>query len=269
MRSLRFLVSRRWALLALAVTVVAGATWWLGGWQFDRLAERRAGNEVVRANEERDPAPVAEVLTPGGAVAADQEWRVVTASGEYAADETVVVRYRTRDGAPGVDVVVPLVTADGTALLVDRGWLQTEAAGRAPTSVPAPPTGEVTVTGYVRADGTGDSTGVVDRQTRAVSSERIGEALDREVYGGFVELRTEDPPPPTALMPTELPDLDDGPHFFYGLQWWFFGLLALTGFGYLAYDEWRRSRRPSRSPAPSPASVQAEEDAGSSANWVR
>ena len=25
----------------------------------------------------------------------------------------------------------------------------------------------------------------------------------------------------------ELPELDNGPHFFYGLQWWFFGLLAL------------------------------------------
>ena len=24
-------------------------------------------------------------------------------------------------------------------------------------------------------------------------------------------------------MPVELPELDNGPHFFYGLQWWFFG----------------------------------------------
>ena len=54
---------------------------------------------------------------------------VVTATGTYAADDTVIVRYRTRDGASGVDVVVPLVTADGTALLVDRGWMATDNRG--------------------------------------------------------------------------------------------------------------------------------------------
>ncbi len=253
-RSLRFLLSRRWALLALAVAVIAYGSWWLGEWQFDRLEERKDRNAVIRVNEEREPAPVEDVLTPGGAVADTDEWRVVTATGEYAVDDTVVVRYRTREGAAGVDVVVPLVTADGTALLVDRGWLATQAAGTAPPSVPEPPAGEVTVTGYVRADGEGSSTGVVDQQTRAISSAAIGGALDREVYRGFVELRSEDPGPATPLEPVELPELDNGPHFFYGLQWWFFGLLALGGFGYLAYDERRRGgprgpRRSTRGPA--------------------
>lgn len=260
-RSLRFLLSRRWVLLALAIAVVAYATWWLGGWQFDRLADRQDSNEVVRANEEREPAPVEDVLAPGGDVGDSDEWRVVSATGQYAVDDTVIVRYRTRDGAAGVDVVVPLVTADGTSLLVDRGWLATEAAGTAPSSVPEPPSGEVTVTGYVRADGEGDSTGVVDQQTRAVNSARIGEALDREVYGGFVELRSEDPGPATALEPVELPELDNGPHFFYGLQWWFFGLLAIGGFGYLAYDEWRRGgpRGPRRTSSRPGADAQSDE----------
>ena len=40
---------------------------------------------------------------------------MVTATGTYVADETVIVRYHTRDGAAGVDVVVPLLTDDGTA----------------------------------------------------------------------------------------------------------------------------------------------------------
>lgn len=258
---MRFLLSRRWALLALAIAVVAYATWWLGEWQFDRLEDRRDSNAVIRVNEEREPAPVEDVLAPGAEVAQDDEWRMVTATGEYAVDDTVVVRYRTRDGAPGVDIVVPLVTDDGTALLVDRGWLATPAAGTAPESVPEPPAGEVTVTGYARADGEGSSTGVVDQQTRAVNSTNIGEALGREVYGGFVELRSEDPAPATPLEPEELPELDDGPHFFYGLQWWFFGLLAIGGFGYLAYDEWRRGgpRGPRRTAGDPGADVPADE----------
>ncbi len=81
---------------------------------------------------------------------------------------------------------------------------------------------------------------MTDQSTRAISSKEIGPALDREVYGGFVDLRSEDPPAETALEPAELPELNNGPHFFYGLQWWFFGVLAIFGFGYLAYDEWRK-----------------------------
>lgn len=243
MRSWRFLLSRRWVLFALVVAVLCSAAWWLGEWQFGRLSDRKDSNAVVRANEDRAPAPVADVLAPGRDVSADDEWRVVTATGSYDAGDTVIVRYRTRDGASGIDVVVPLVTADGTALLVDRGWMPTDNRGAGPGDVPEPPTGEVTVQGWVRADAQGDSTAVDDHSTRAISSEQIGSALDRPVYGGFVELKAEDGRPAAGLEAVELPELNNGPHFFYGLQWWFFGLLAAFGFCYLAYDEWRTRQR--------------------------
>ncbi|MGB0099363.1 MAG: SURF1 family cytochrome oxidase biogenesis protein [Nocardioides sp.] len=243
MRSWRFLLTRRWVLFALVVVLLCYAAWWLGQWQFHRLEDRQASNAVVRANEDKPPAPVADVLAPDAPVAQDDEWRQVTATGEYDADESVIVRYRTRDGASGIDVVVPLVTEDGTALLVDRGWLATENQGAGPAEVPPPPVGEVTVEGWVRADATGDSTTVEDHSTRAIASTEIGPAVGHPVYGGFVELDTEDGEPAAGLEPVELPELDNGPHFFYGLQWWFFGLLAIVGFVYLAYDEWRGRQR--------------------------
>jgi cytochrome oxidase assembly protein ShyY1 len=276
--SFRFLLSRRWLLFAAAVVVLAAATVWLGRWQFDRLEDRKESNAVIRANEDRSPMSVDEVLAPGQPVAEDEEWRLVTATGEYDAAETVVVRYRTRDGAPGVDVVVPLVTAGGTTLLVDRGWLQTEATGADRGNIPDPPAGEVEVVGWARADGSGDSTTVTDLSTRAISSAAIGEAIDREVYGGFVELKSENGEAANGLEPVELPELDNGPHFFYGLQWWFFGVLAVFGFCYLAYDEWKRGPRgarrrteparaqSARSMPPSTGSITPEtnEDAGDS-----
>lgn len=243
MRSWRFLLSRRWVSFALVVAVLCSAAWWLGEWQFGRLADRKDSNAVVRTNEHRPPAPVSEVLAPGRAVGDDDEWRVVTATGSYDTDDTVIVRYRTRDGASGIDVVVPLVTADGTALLVDRGWMPTDNRGAGPNDVPSPPEGEVTVLGWVRADAEGDSTSVDDHSTRAISSEQIGDALDRTVYGGFVVLKSEDGQPAADLEPVELPELNNGPHFFYGLQWWFFGVLAAFGFFYLAFDEWRSRQR--------------------------
>lgn len=242
MRSFRFLLSRRWLLFALTVVLIAWATWWLGGWQFHRLAERKASNAIVRHNEAAPPAPVDTVLPGGRAVTSADEWRVVTATGTYDTADTVVVRYSTRDGESGIDVVVPLVTAGGRALLVDRGWLASDNSGADPSGVPAPPAGQVTVSGWLRVDATGDSAHVSDHSTRSISSEQIGSAIGRDVYGGFVDLKTESPAPATALEPVELPELDNGPHFFYGLQWWFFGLLAVFGFFYLLYDEWRSAQ---------------------------
>jgi cytochrome oxidase assembly protein ShyY1 len=262
-RAFGFLLSRRWILFALVVAALAYATWWLGGWQFHRLHDRKAENSVIRTNEHRAVTPVADVLSPDRDVSAQDEWRVISARGTYDPSQTVVIRYRTRDGAQGVDVVVPLVTADGTALLVDRGWLATDPSGADRSDIPDPPTGEVDVTGYVRVNGTGDSTRVSDLSARAISSDAIGAAIRHPVYGGFVALKSEDPEPDTTLEPVELPELNNGPHFFYGLQWWFFGLLAIFGFCYLAYDEWRngprRDRAPVRQPRPkSKARLQAE-----------
>ena len=233
-------------LFALTVAGLVAGTIWLGNWQFDRLTERKADNGVVRVNETLDPAPVDDVLAAGRPVADTDEWRLVEATGTYDAVDTVVVRYRSRDGVSGVDVVVPLVTGTGSALLIDRGWLETDPRGQDRSDIPPPPSGEVTVTGWVRADGTGDSTRVTALSTRAVSSREIGAALGRDVYGGFVELRAENGDPADVLQPVELPELNNGPHFFYGLQWWFFGVLAVFGFCYLAYDERRHGPRGDR-----------------------
>lgn len=261
MPSLRFVLSRRWLLFGLVVAGLVGGTWWLGQWQFDRLTDRQAGNQVIRTNENLAPAPLADVLSPGRAVSSGDEWRLVTARGTYDPARTVVVRYRSRDEGTGINVVVPLVTADGTAVLVDRGWLQTDPQGTDRSGIPEPPAGQVTVTGWVRGDGTGGSTAVDDLSTRAINSTAIGAAVDLPVYTGFLELDTESPAPVTSLVKVELPVLDNGPHFFYGLQWWFFGVLAVSGFFYFMYDEWRRGPHGSRPARGRQRSVAAKESA--------
>lgn len=242
MQRLRFLLSRRWGLFFVAVALLSWLAWELGQWQFDRLDDRRERNAIIERNEHQDPVDVETVLEVDGGVEADEEWSLVRATGEYAPDDTVYVRYRTHRSASGVQVVVPLELESGATLLVDRGWWQTANRGEIPQDVPAPPEGEVEVLGRVRADATGDATKVSDNGTRAISSVAIGEALDRDTLGGFVELVEESPEAEQPLTLPEEPELDEGPHFFYGLQWWFFGALAIFGFFYLLYDEWRDRR---------------------------
>ncbi len=242
--AVRFLFTRRWLLFALAVVVLAYGAYRLGEWQFHRLADRKERNAQTVQNLHRPPAPVAEVLAVGRPVRQQDEWRRVRATGTYLAEKRIILRYQTRDGASGVDVVTPLETKPGgPLLLVDRGWVATQNAGTTSPDVPAPPGGTVTVVGWVRADATGDATKVTDGSTRAVSSRAIGATLDQPVYGGFVDATAESPAPARSLEHAETPDLSNGPHFFYGLQWWFFGALAVFGFGYLAWDERRKLRR--------------------------
>jgi cytochrome oxidase assembly protein ShyY1 len=265
------MVSRRWVLFGITVVLLAYAAYLLGQWQFHRLSDRETGNAVVRTNLATDPVPVAEVLEVGRPVGERDEWRRVVARGTYSPDESVVIRYQTREGASGVDVVTPLRTADGTSLLVDRGWLRTGNSGADRVDAPAPPEGEVTVTGWVRADATGRSATVSDRSARAVSSAEIAPTLDGPVYGGFVDLERETPPPDEPLTRTELPDLGNGPHFFYGLQWWFFGALAVFGFCYLAYDERKKlvAARARGSQGAEHATVDREHHAGDEARSGR
>jgi cytochrome oxidase assembly protein ShyY1 len=265
----RFLVSRRWALFAVTVVVLAYGCYLLGQWQFHRLHDREATNAQTRTNLAAPPAPVADVLTPDRPARQRDEWRRVVATGSYLADRSVVIRYQTRDGSSGVDVVTPLRTDAGPSLLVDRGWMSSQNLGGDKVRTPPPPAGRVRVVGWVRADATGDATRVVDGSARAISSVEIARSLGASatgpVYRGFVDAERESPAAEPRLVPAEVPDLGNGPHFFYGLQWWFFGVLAIFGFFYLAYDEWRngprgeRLTRPQRQPRPkSKARLQAE-----------
>ena len=125
----------------------------------------------------------------------------------------------------------------------------------------------MTITGWVRQNADGSAAEVVNASTRAVSSTQIEPAIGVPTYGGFVQLLTESPRPATPLTKADPPDLSNGPHFFYALQWWFFGILALFGYGYLAWEEAtgraarRRAPQPAQRPPPRGGSERAHHSA--------
>jgi cytochrome oxidase assembly protein ShyY1 len=236
-------LSRRWAIFAISVALAAWGAWALGQWQFHRLQERRVSNHRTVVNLESLPVPVDTLMTTRHEPDNDYQWRRVTVHGQYDDAHSIVLKYQTRDSAAGVDVITPLRMANGDAVLVDRGWMATENSGNIRPNLPPATTGQVTVTGYVRRNAGGSATNIGDMSTRAISSDSIGKVVDYPLYGGFLDIQTQSPAPQTVLHGTELPDdTSDGPHFFYGLQWWFFGIMAVFGFFYLMYDERKRMR---------------------------
>ena len=105
--------------------------------------------------------------------------------------------------------------------------------------MPAPPAGTVTVTGWLRQDSGADDNAVepLDGQVRAISSTGMASSVPYDLVSGYLNLRSQEPPAATSLALEPRPELGQGPHFFYALQWWFFGGLAVFGLFWFAWVE--------------------------------
>jgi cytochrome oxidase assembly protein ShyY1 len=242
----RFLLRPRWIALILAVIVLVTVFVQLAGWQFRRNSERSAANHLIERNLTAPERPAGEVLQVGKDLDPEQQWSPLTASGTYDQEHQLLVRYRHLGGEPGFEVLTPLVTEQGTALLVDRGWVSAPGGTAELPDVPAPPSGQVTVTGRVLPSEHGPAGQVRPEtgQVRFINVGTIAKSLPYPVYGSYVQLTASVPPtsPTTSgtdrhltLLPP--PEQDAGPFLSYGIQWWLFSIMAIGGLIFLAYDE--------------------------------
>jgi cytochrome oxidase assembly protein ShyY1 len=228
----------RWiglTLLALAVVAVCVR---LGSWQLDRLEGRRAFNARYTAGLQAPPRPLEEVLGDGAEVA----YRRAIARGRYDSAGEVILYGRTLDGRPGNHVLTPLVLADGRAIVVDRGWVPSE-MDEPPVGAAAPPSGDVTVTGTLVAgghDGVDDpDDGARVTIVRRVDLTAIGRDLPYDLVPWFLQLREQVPAPGELPVPARPPELDEGPHLSYAIQWFVFASIAAVGYVILARREVR------------------------------
>ena len=241
MSSYRFLREPRWVALGFLILLVVPAFVLLSRWQLSRLDDRRYNNDLVTAHATQTPVPVDSLMTAGGdpsSVGDEQRWRPVTATGTYDAAGEVLVRKRPLDGRNGFWVVTPLVTTSGTVLAVNRGWIEASGSASAVQAVPAPPAGEVTVVGRIQPSETAPE---------QPSDLPAGQVTDLDValvaagastaYPGYVQLESSDPAQEEGLTPIPLPNLSDGPHLSYAIQWVLFAVVAVTGFVLLARRE--------------------------------
>ncbi|WP_242002213.1 SURF1 family cytochrome oxidase biogenesis protein [Kribbella steppae] len=253
---MRRLMNVRWIATALAVLVLAGVCVQLGRWQFHRLDERKARNDVTRTNLAAPPAPIDQIVGQDGVVGDQHAWRTAVVTGRYDASKQIVLRYRNVNDRPGFEIVTPLTLPDGKAVLVDRGFLARQGAELAPGHIPAVPTGEVTITGRLQRSERGGHTsgGTPDDGTaRLINGPDFAKALGLPLYDGYLTIDKQEPANDPALGGFPGPEIDDGPHFFYGLQWFFFALLALGGLVYFSRQEVRGGDSSSEGESSGPA----------------
>jgi cytochrome oxidase assembly protein ShyY1 len=250
---------RRWgAYLALTIVfaVVCGLLSW---WQWGRRSDAVAEIDRVAANYDQTPVPVDELLPALDAWDDDLEWRPVALHGTYLVNEQLLARNRPRDGAPGFEVLTPLLLDDGTVFVVNRGWLPTGSAQDAPDVVPAPPDGEVDVVARLKP---GEPTllgrTAPEGQLATIHLDSVADLVDEPTYtGAYGLVASEDPAvadmPATAVKPIA----DEGPHLSYALQWIAFGILAFAGL----FWAFRRERRFAALPVEEQAAARASDRA--------
>ena len=237
----------RYLVVWLVVLVVAAVCCLAGVWQWQRLHEKHAANVELRSNSRGAPIAAEDVLpdstAPDAAAAAkDAKFRQVTATGTYDAAGQVVVRGQTVGsteegvGELGFLVLTPMRLQSGETALVVRGFIKATQDATSTPDVPAPPTGQVTVTarvmpGQSEAERFGElPAGQVDAINTADARARLGAPL----LVGYLELEGGQPGG-EGLIAIPAPDLSnpaggavEPQHLAYVIQWFIFALLALV-----------------------------------------
>jgi cytochrome oxidase assembly protein ShyY1 len=175
-------------------------------------------------------------------------------TGRYDPRYEILARARTVNGQVGFEVITPLVLDDGTAVLVDRGWLPPGGAGAtAPPNVPAAPAGVVTVVGRLhapesRAAAAEPFAGRI--AVRRVAPQSLAAAVPHPLYGAYLTLETQTPPADEAFVAIAPDHENAAMNASYVVQWWLFAALTLVGFGYLAVRQARSTETPVLAEAP-------------------
>ncbi|MFE1170655.1 SURF1 family protein [Nocardiopsis sp. NPDC058789] len=245
---LKVLFSSRMLAFHALVVVLVPAFVWLGFWQLDRAETRSAAVNLQRDNVAAEPVAVDQLTSVGADVPPEDRWRTVEATGTW--DQEHELLLRNRDGSQGVGfhVLTPLVTGDGTAVLVNRGWIERGENAQDTPEAPAVPEGEVHVTGRLQFGETEENTGLRERggmpegQIMFVDVDRLAEELPYPIYGGYVELTDQDPVPEVAPERIALREENTGMSASYAFQWWVFSVVAVVGWVVLIRRELRDAR---------------------------
>ena len=232
----------RGALAAAFILGMCGVCVRPGFWQLDRLKQRKARNAAVE-QAMRMPELAFDSAT-AAAIARDPDRfvnRRVRVTGTYDAAGEIVLRGRASEGNPGVHLVTPLVVPGvREALLVNRGFAPSpDAASLDPRPFAEP--GTRTVAGILQAIPTNTraagepashTAGGVTLTTYRRLDLAVVRRLERRPVSPLYLQQLPDsasPSSPNAPVRVPLPEMGNGPHLSYAVQWFSFAIIGVVG----------------------------------------
>ena len=199
---------------------------WAAQWQYHRGVDRHARNTVIEERIAKTPLALAKVEGE----LAEYEWQTITATGRFDSNKQILLRNRYNEGKYGYEVLTLFASDDSRNFWVDRGWVEAGAtATTAPVVTPVPDT-QVSITGRLRLDSSlprGSFFALPGKGQDLVSELNAQSQLNTEKF--YIDLLSGSEVELTPAVTAQLPELSDGPHMAYALQWIFFGGLVIYG----------------------------------------
>jgi surfeit locus 1 family protein len=238
----QLMFSRRWWWTTLLVLAAMGITIRLGIWQIDRYHRNKAFADHLTAMQTASILTLSGGIQPAGLTG--MEYRPVQAAGTYDFDHQIAVRNQIWVQSWGNDIgyilVTPLVFPDGTAVLVDRGWIPLE------ENTPASwrqfnQDGVVTINGIIRLPAIPEMGGETDPPLAAgeismdfwnlINIPRLQKQVPYPLLPVYIEQAPD--PADTGLPYRVLPTLDvtaAGTNVGYATMWFAFTALLFGGY---------------------------------------
>ena len=209
----------------VALLLIAGC-FWASQWQFQRGIDRQERNAAIESAIAKPAIDIEDVTSNYEAI----EWRTVSASGVLDEANQILLKNRYFEGVYGYEVLTRMKLIDGRNLWLDRGWVKAgKDAKTAPVITPIPK-GQVTITGRIRLDRSlpqGAFFALPATGEGMISKLNAQSGLASE--GFYLDLLDGSNPQLKPDVSAQVPELSDGPHLAYALQWVFFA--GLIGYG--------------------------------------
>ena len=195
-------------------------------WQYQRGVDRHARNAIIEKHIALAPTSLDSVKDSPLAA----EWKTVTTQGVFDPTKQILLKNRYSEGFYGFEVLTLFTTPNNEKFWVDRGWVKAGAAATIAPTITPPPTTPVSITGRLRLDSSlprGSFFALPADGSGLISKLDAQSQLDTQDY--YIDLLSGSESSLTPAVPAQLPELSDGPHMAYALQWLFFGGLVIYG----------------------------------------
>lgn len=211
---------------SLIVLLIAVLCIRLGLWQLDRLEERRARNQAIRERMELPPIQLSPITTDTNGLI----FRRAVLRGEYDNAHAIVIAGRAQRGVPGVHVLTPM-RLGGAAVLVNRGWMPSADAARIEIDSireSSPRNRTALLTPMPDDRGSGATSDTFQRIWYSMDPERLRRQFPYPVLPVVAQILPHEGQPRYPIR-LRVPEMSEGPHMGYAIQWFSFAAIAMVG----------------------------------------
>lgn len=201
----------------------------LGLWQVERYYFRQIFNaNYIKATQ----LPVIDISKNINDITGDMEYRKVKIKGAFDNDHSIVRLNQYVDSRLGYSLLTPLILSDGTAVMIDRGWIPAEGNGTRQDWLKYAVDGEISLSGIIRRSINIEKKDISKRPEFWIDfdKDQVQQLYEYQLSPVFIQVfptnnQTEPPLPMIATV-----EITDGPHAGYALQWFTFALILLLGY---------------------------------------